>query len=633
MLDWQDGQPFSRRFGDIYFSRDSGLAEKRHTFLQGNRLAERFTSLSGDDGFTIGETGFGTGLGFLCAWQLFNEIAPSTSSLDFFSIEKYPLEEQELTDALALWPELRHYANGLIARWRRRVPGWNRWTLGGGRIRLTLVIGDVSEALPELGGGIDAWFLDGFSPARNPEMWTQPVLGHIANASRPDATFATYTSAGSVRRGLAQAGFHVYKSPGFGRKREMLHGCLPGSRIPAYPGHSGHAMAPKPATAIVIGGGISGCAAASALAMRGIPVTLVEEAPILASAASGNPLGILHARLSAGMNPLQRFILASYGHALALLDEKLPADGIARGECGELQLAFSADEAKRIDKLVALGWPSHVMRHVDAAKASSLAGIELAHGGLWFPAGGWLVPPRLCATLTENPAIARLTGHRVKSLAAAKNGWLVEVEHQDGRQCSYEAQVVAVCTGHRVKSLTPLANLPLTPVRGQITTLPATPHSDKLRAVVCSSGYVTPSVAGLHMVGATHAFNDEGTDLRVSDHIENLSRLAEISPPLARALNTDALDAGRLSGRAAVRASVPGAMPLVGELLPGLYTSLGHGTRGLITAGLSGELIAAAACGELLPLPLAIVKALTPAKWLSHGEYLQFHDCKKDDCR
>jgi tRNA 5-methylaminomethyl-2-thiouridine biosynthesis bifunctional protein len=611
MLDWQDGQPFSRRFGDIYFSRDSGLAEKRFTFLQGNRLAERFASLSSGGGFTIGETGFGTGLSFLCAWQFFDEIAPATSSLDFFSVEKYPLEEQELTDALALWPALHHHANELITRWRRRVPGWNRWTLGGGRIRLTLVIGDVSEALPEVCGGIDAWFLDGFSPSLNPEMWTQQVLEHIAKASAPDATFATYTSAGWVRRGLTQAGFQVYKSPGFGRKREMLHGCLPGSHT------SKATMRRMPENAIVIGGGISGCAAASALAMRGVPVVLLEGAPMLASAASGNPLGILHARLSAGMNPLQRFVLASYGHALALFDQKLPVDGIARAECGELQLAFSPDEAKRIDKLIALGWSPHVMRRVDAAEASSLAGIEVAHGGLWFPAGGWLVPPRLCAALAGNPAIERLTDHKVKSLAAGKNGWLVEVEDSHGGCSSYEVQSVVVCTGYQVKSLPPLANLPLTPVRGQITALPGTSYSSKLRAIVCAGGYVTPSVAGMHVAGATHAFNDEGIDLRTSDHMENLSRLAEISPPLARALNTDALDIGRLSGRASVRASVPGAMPLVGELLPGLYTSLGHGTRGLITAGISGELIAAAACEQLLPLPLVIVKTLAPAKWLS----------------
>ena len=170
-------------------------------------------------------------------------------------------------------------------------------------------------------------------------------------------------------------------------------------------------MRRMPENAIVIGGGISGCAAASALAMRGVPVVLLEGAPMLASAASGNPLGILHARLSAGMNPLQRFVLASYGHALALFDQKLPVDGIARAECGELQLAFSADETKRIDKLIALGWSPHVMRRVDAAEASSLAGIEVAHGGLWFPAGGWLVPPRLCAALAANPAIERLTDH------------------------------------------------------------------------------------------------------------------------------------------------------------------------------------------------------------------------------
>jgi tRNA 5-methylaminomethyl-2-thiouridine biosynthesis bifunctional protein len=621
MLDWQDGQPFSRRFGDVYFSRDSGLAEKRYTFLQGNRLAERFSSLSSRSDFAIGETGFGTGLSFLCAWQLFDDVAPAKSCLDFFSVEKYPLEEQELADALALWPALRHHADELTARWRRRIPGWNRWTFASGRIRLTLVIGDVAEALPEITDSIHAWFLDGFSPALNPEMWTQQVLEHIAKASRPHATFATYTSAGWVRRGLAQAGFQVCKSPGFGRKREMLRGCLANSRVSSVSKATKRSI---PEKAIVIGGGISGCAAASALAMRGVSVTLIESAPTLASAASGNPVGILHARLSAGMNPLQRFILASYGHALALLDEKLPIDGIARAECGELQLAFSADETKRIDKLAALGWPPHVMRRVDAAEASSLAGIEVAYGGLWFPAGGWLVPPRLCAALAANPAIEQLSAYRMKSLAAVKDGWLVEAEDSHERRSSFEAQVVAVCTGYQVKSLPPLTNLPLTPVRGQITTLPATRHSDKLQAIVCAGGYVTPPVEGVHMAGATHAFNDEGIDLRTSDHRENLSRIAEISPMLAEALHADALDVNSLSGRASVRASVPGAMPLVGELLPGLYTSLGHGTRGLITAGLSGELIAAAACGQLPPLPRATIKALSPAKWLSREDASSF---------
>ena len=175
---------------------------------------------------------------------------------------------------------------------------------------------------------------------------------------------------------------------------------------------------------------------------------------------------------------------------------------------------------------------------------------------------------------------------------------------------------MVVCTGYQVKSFAPLSHLPLTPVRGQITMLPASPHSENLRTIVSANGYLAPSTGELHVLGATHDFNDEAVDVRASDHAENLSKLADISPALAKSMNINSLDVEQLNGRASVRASVPGAMPLVGELLPGLYTSLGHGTRGLITAGLSGELIAAMACGQLSPLPLAVVNALAPAPGL-----------------
>ncbi|MBN9131784.1 MAG: bifunctional tRNA (5-methylaminomethyl-2-thiouridine)(34)-methyltransferase MnmD/FAD-dependent 5-carboxymethylaminomethyl-2-thiouridine(34) oxidoreductase MnmC [Nitrosospira multiformis] len=609
MLDWQNGHLYSARFGDVYFSRDSGLEEKRYVFLRGNRLADRFGSLQPGTAFSIGETGFGTGLSFLCAWQLFDAVASPGASLDFFSIEKYPLDEEELSAALALWPQLRPYTAGLMLRWRRRVPGWNRWSFAGGRVRLTLAIEDVAEALPET-HGIDAWFLDGFSPARNPEMWTQQIFHCIARASRAGASFATYTCAGVVRRALEQAGFQVRKISGFGRKREMLQGELPGP----FP------VRPAPSTAIVIGGGVAGCAAASALADRGLVVELLESEPFLAAGASGNPIGILHARLSAGMNALHRFVLASYGHALTLLDEKLPVDDVMRSECGELQLSFSAEEARRIEKLAALNWPSHVFRSVDAAEASALAGIELAYGGLWFPGSGWLAPPQLCAALLGSPLITLYTGRTVKSLIRTGHGWCVQTEDQREQVSSLEAEIVVVCTGYQVKSLPALANLPLTPVRGQLTLIPATPASRNLRTIVCGSGYLAPVVAGRHVAGATHRFNDTSINLNVPEHAENLSRLREISPVLQR-LSDDVIQDARqleqLEGRASIRGSAPGAMPLVGKLLPGLYTSLGHGTRGLITAGLSAESVAATACAQLLPLPLSVVNALSPARRIS----------------
>lgn len=222
-LDWQDGQPFCARFGDVYFSSDSGLEETRHVFLRGNRLPERFAALPAGQGFTIGETGFGTGLNFLCAWQLFQQAAPPGAELNFVSVEKFPLQTEELRAALALWPELHVCAAELLVLWPQMKPGWNQWSFAGGRVRLSLACCDVLQALPEF-AAVDAWFLDGFSPAKNPEMWAQPVLNAIAHASHTGTTLATYTCAGWVRRGLQQAGFSVEKAPGFGRKREMLCG-------------------------------------------------------------------------------------------------------------------------------------------------------------------------------------------------------------------------------------------------------------------------------------------------------------------------------------------------------------------------------------------------------------------------
>ncbi len=598
MLHWKDGQPFSDRYGDVYFSTDSGLEETRHVFLQGNRLADRFAALKADENFCIGETGFGTGLNFLCALQLFEQSAPPGASLDFFSVEKFPLSDEELRAALALWPELAEQAEMLLARWHRRVPGWNRWSFAGGRVRLTLAVADVDEALPQLPAGcVDAWFLDGFSPARNPEMWSDAVLSNVARASFAGATFATYTSAGWVRRGLQQAGFTVERMQGFGRKREMVRGNIPGTK-PA---------STAPSSALVIGAGLAGCAASHALARRGIAVTLVDRAPMLASAASGNPRGILHARFSAAMDPLHRFVLAAYGHALTLLDEVLPVDGVTRAECGLLQLATPDTEAKRIARLATLEWPPHLLRAVDMAKASELAGLPMTHGGLWFPAGGWVVPPQVCARLAQHPLVTQRLGCEVTALERTATGWRVS-----GEGFSVEAEQVVVCCGHQARALNQFSGFPLQPVRGQISLLPATAASEAMHAVVCADGYCAPAVAGRHVAGATSTFDDEATDLREADHADNLAKIVAHMPGLSRALGS--LDAARLTGRAGVRCSVPGATPLVGEVEPGLYCSLAHGTRGLITAGIAGEVVAAALCGQLAPLPQALLDALSPKR-------------------
>ena len=641
-LDWQDGLPFSSRFGDVYFSADSGLEETRHVFLQGNRLAERFAALSSGESLAIGETGFGTALNFLCAWQLFTRVAQPGVTLDFFSFEKYPLDDNELNQALALWPELQPQTKALLKKWHRRVPGWNRWSFEEGRVRLTLALGDVTEVMPELPNGvIDAWFLDGFAPAKNPEMWSNEVLSGIARTSRHGATLATYTSAGWVRRGLQQAGFSVERVPGFGRKREMMRGEISpnghgkcaalnneicGARFPlssslpqagerdrvslrefhvkSLNGEKNRA----PKTALVIGGGVAGCAAAHALAERGVAVTLLERAECLASGASGNARGILHARFGAGNAPLHRFVLAAYGHALGLFDVVLPVDGLLRDECGLLQLDFSSNESKRIARLAKREWPEHLLNFVDAGMATELTGMQMAYGGLWFPAGGWVVPPALCERLVGNTRIDIRLSHTVNSLTRSDAGWSVTGKDSLGGTWSIEAERVVVCCAHSALALEPFARFPLTPVRGQVTLLPATVASHSLRAVVCGEGYCSPALSGMHVTGATHAFNDESLELRTSDHMENLAKLADHAPALRDALGE--MNIENLGGRAGIRCSAPGAMPLLGQVQADLYCSLAHGTRGLLTAGLSGEMIAALACGQMPPLPSSVQKAL-----------------------
>jgi tRNA 5-methylaminomethyl-2-thiouridine biosynthesis bifunctional protein len=601
MLDWNEGQPYSNRFGDVYFSRDSGLEEKRHVFLQGNRLADRFKALPEGRAFAIGETGFGTGLNFLCACQLFLRQAPTGCTLDFFSLELFPLEAEELSAALALWPEWDGLDKALLTHWYRRVPGWNRWHFADGRIRLTLVLSDVRTALKGLPDGcMDAWFLDGFSPSKNPDMWSAEVFTELARCARGQATLATYTSAGWVRRGLEEAGFRVERVPGYGRKREMSCG-----RIEKPDG-----AVESPRHAIVIGGGVAGCATAHALARRGMRVELIEQADTLASGASGNPRGILHARFGAGMNPLHRLILAAYGHALCQLDELVPADGSRRGECGLMQLACNEQESKRIDRLAQLEWPAHLMQVVDASRASELLGLDTQQGGLWFPAGGWVVPSAYCERLVEHPNIRLQLNTHVSGLIRTGTGWLAKGQ-EHGQDWEHNADLIVVCNSYQARYLEPFEGFPLTPVRGQVSLLAATQESRHLHGIVCGDGYCAPADAEpYHICGATHGFDDTSVELRENDHGENLDRLAGYAPALARALGEQSIQ--DLTGRASVRSSAPGAMPFIGKVRDGLYCSLAHGTRGLLTAGIGAELIGSQVCGTLPPLPTDIVKQLSP---------------------
>ena len=642
-LDWQDGQPVSLAFGDVYFSRASGLDETRHVFLRHNRLAERFAELPSGGHFTIAETGFGTGLNFLCAWECFLQYAPVDTRLHFISAEKFPLTPRDLTQALALWPQLAGLAQQLLAQYQALPPGWHRLLLNQGRVTLTLLIGDVLEVLPEVDARVDAWFLDGFAPSKNPDMWQAELFQAMARLSAPGATFATFTSAGFVRRGLSEAGFAVSKTAGFGHKREMSHGHL--QTLPA--GEWSPPWFARPArrhgerSAIVIGGGIAGAASAYSLACRGWQVTVVERLPELARGASGNPQGVLYTKLSPHFTPLTRLILSGYGYSLRTLKTQLPEDDANWRGCGVLQLAYDAAEAERQQGLASAGFGADFLRPVDASEASELAGVELQHGGLFFPEGGWVNPPALVRKLVDHPNIQVRTSRTIVELDynPLDKSWVAI-----GDEGSVAIGSVVILAGAaETGSFDATQHLPLKKIRGQVTVARATEHSEALRTVLCGEGYISPARFGEHCLGATFKFNTEDLGVNLFEHQENLQMLAGLAPSLYQALGGEGLLDKALAGRAALRCTSPDYLPIVGPVahaqslidaylplskdaslklsasapwIDGLYVNTAHGSRGMITAPLSGEILAALLEDEPAPVARSLMQATHPSRFL-----------------
>ncbi|MBD8149462.1 bifunctional tRNA (5-methylaminomethyl-2-thiouridine)(34)-methyltransferase MnmD/FAD-dependent 5-carboxymethylaminomethyl-2-thiouridine(34) oxidoreductase MnmC [Pseudomonas fluorescens] len=641
-LDWDDqGRPHSRTFDDVYFSDKSGLEETRYVFLEQNRLQARFAALPAGGRLVIGETGFGTGLNFLCAWQLFDQQAVAGARLHFVSMEKYPLSHADLQRALALWPELQPYAEQLLAQYIAIHQGFQRLLLDNGRVTLTLLIGDALEQLPQLDAQIDAWFLDGFAPAKNPDMWTAELFAELARLAAPGSTISTFTSTGWVRRLINAAGFKMKRTPGIGHKWEILRGEFLGwpEDRPAPAQAKPWFARPAPVTgdrhAMVIGGGLAGCATAASLAARGWRVSLLERHAGLAQEASGNPQGVLYLKLSAHGTALSQLILSGFGHTRRLLEQL--HRGVDWDDCGVLQLAFDAREGERQAQLAA-AFPSELLQLVDRDQARQRAGIDVAQGGLFFPEGGWVHPPSLCQWQATHPLIDVLTHREVLELDRVDDQWCA----RDGDQVLASASVVVLAGAAEIKRFAPSADLPLKRIRGQITRLAQTPASQALATVVCAEGYVAPARLGEHTLGASFDFNNQDLTPTSAEHAGNLEMLREISEDLLQRLDADAMAPDHLQGRAAFRCTSPDYLPIVGPLadleafqqvyaalgkdarhvphipcpwLPGLYINSGHGSRGLVTAPLCGELLAAWLCDEPLPLPSAVAQACHPNRF------------------
>ena len=615
-----DGTPYSPTYDDVYHTTHGGLDQARHVFLAGNELPARW---AGAGRFVILETGFGLGLNFLATRQAWRA-AQAGGRLHFVSVEKHPFRRDDLASLLAPYRELASFAGELLQQWPPLTPGFHRLHFDQGRVTLTLLLGDAQVLLPQLATRVDAMFLDGFAPAMNPDLWSPALLAAISRLCKSQATLATWSVAGELRRALQQAGWQLERRPGFAAKREMLAGRLENAVSPAPTPDLGSRADER--RAIVIGAGLAGTAISERLADRGWQVQLFERHATPAQEASGNPAGILLPHLAKDDALAARLSRACYLYALRRFAELA---AIRWSPCGVLQIARdAAHEALQRATVQRLELPADFAAFLERDAAAALIGRDVAHGGWWFPGGGWVSPASVCDALlvAGGDLVRRHFGVEVAALRQTADGWLAF--DAAGRLLA-DAPHVILANAHAANRLLAQA-LPLMTIRGQVSYLPAAADAIQppLRHVVCRSGYITPPAAGTVCVGASFDSGDSDMKIRAADHAGNLQRLEELLPGAAKDI-----DAALLDGRVGLRTAAPDRLPLVGTLpdmeadanssatldtLPrktGLHTLLGLSARGLVWAPLAAELLASQLNGDPLPIECGLARAVDPARF------------------
>ncbi len=651
-----DGAPRAANYGDIYYSQESGIDESRHVFLSHNKLAERWQALDRETTgkFTIIETGFGTGLNFLLAWQLWQQTAPQRWQLHYISVEKHPLTAEDLRRAHRNWPELASLAAILQYNYPPLLLGQHRRLLNSAQVCLDLLFGDVLECIPALLDApnsalnadirarhcADAWFLDGFSPAINPDMWRESLFTCMGELSKPGASFATFTAAGFVRRGLLAQGFSVETVKGHGRKREMLRGTVTrgvsaDAPLPAPVPVPWHLPAPQlPVKHIaVIGAGLAGCSTANALAQRGYRVTLIER-HTPASGASGNPQGILYTKLSATPGDLNKFNLSSFLFALSHYKDLLDRELITGELCGVLQLVKSEREIKQFHKLKALLNDQTWLQFLSGDELYEQSAISLTGQAFFYPGAGWLSPPSVCQAMLSHPNITLVNNTTALQLTHHEGDWQILDAQQ---RCVLQADTVVIANSNDAKHFAQTAYLPIKAIRGQLSYLAADALRQSPHCVICHDGYLAPPVNGQFCVGASFDLHNKDCELTVADHDWNLGQLNNLASDL---LKPGARPTG---GRAALRCASTDYMPIIGAVPqldefkknyrglttdarrkipvaatnhPNLYVNVAHGSRGLTSTPLCAELLASYIADEIRPLPREQCEALSPARFI-----------------
>jgi len=602
----ETGIPYSERYQDIYHARQGALEQARHVFLQGNGLPERWR---GRDAFTVCETGFGLGRNFLALWQAWRDDARRCGRLHVLSFEAHPFSRADLEHASRGLPSaLRTAADQLAGAWPALLPGVHRLEFEGGRLTLTLFLGRIEQTAREALAGVDAFFLDGFAPAKNPEMWSPALFGQLVRMARPDATAATWCASGQVRRDMEAAGFIVSRAPGFGRKWEMTRAVL-------RPGLGWGTVAGSSGPVLVVGAGPAGAGVAHALASRGCEVIVAD--PLLAGGRGTSHRG----HLAAAITPLvsrdddQRARLSRAGVLRALHRwQDLPSAGRPQ-RIGTIELLQDAEhEAERKLTLDALRFPEEWVQWLSPAEASRRAGVRLVQPGVYFADGQLVRPEPLLDALLDQPRIDCRPA-RITTLQDRQDQWLATTH--DGQTIAASTVVLANAAEAHVLLSTcmDVTRLPKLNagwrVAGQISYFRPSREDHDPATILSAEGYWLPRVQGVNVAGSSYLVDASSCQVTAAGHrdmVRKVGRMLSVRPDTVKTWLDDP------DGWAGWRAVVAGRLPVFGAVprMNGLWLACAYGSRGLTWAALAGDLLGARLQGEPQPLERTLQRAVAP---------------------
>ena len=568
----------------MYSSTNGAVQECEYVFLKGNNLEKRFKNLE-EINFHIGEIGFGIGLNFLTTCKAWLEHSQDHQTLEFSSFDKYLFKLKDFKKQLRLMPELEKYSNEFEKFYPQNIFGVQKISLFKGRVSLNLVIGDIVETKEYLRSlkHVNAWFLDGFSPAKNPDLWTKDIFDAINETCISDSTFSTYSSSGLVKKNLVDSGFGVEKVKGFSGKRHMLRGQSLSKKLYKF----------DEKRVAVIGAGITGCMLAHVLSKRGIKVDLYDKSETICSGASSHELLVTYPRLSAHDTSFGRFGIQSYLYAINFY-ENLKTK--AWKKTGVLVLNHDEASKKRQESLLNRRSDGLIYEYVSAKKASEISGILINHDGLYFKDAGYVIPHDMCEFLVKMPNINVFTSSVVKNITKDNDKFFLTVKNK-----KFEYDEVCICAGSETNDLISVEGFNIK--RGQVSHVKSENSITNVKVPICAKGYISPEINGIHVVGSSYS-KITHTEIEEEEHASNLENLKIIYDE----------DVKVSSGKAGIRAVSKDHVPFVGKH-DGLYINTCHGSKASVTSPISAEIIASSILNDSFPLEKRELDSLSPERF------------------